>query len=82
MPFSQRMIDAAKKRDKLESVSGVGDEAYFHNNKDRYAELYVKTGKYLLTLRERAHRQDIGVDQARGGGARQAAGREGSLRVE
>ncbi len=45
MPFSQRMIDAAKKRDKLESISGIGDEAYFHNNKDRYAELYVKTGK-------------------------------------
>lgn len=50
MPFSQRMIDTAKQRDKLESVSGVGDEAYFHNNKDRYAELYVKSGKYLLTL--------------------------------
>ena len=50
MPFSQRMIDSAKKRDKLESISGVGDEAYFHNNKDRYAELYVKTGKYIVTL--------------------------------
>jgi uncharacterized protein YdhG (YjbR/CyaY superfamily) len=50
LPFSQRMIDSAKQRDKLEPVSGVGDEAYFHDNKNRYAELYVKTGKYLLTL--------------------------------
>lgn len=50
LPFSQRMIESAKQRDKLESVSGVGDEAYFHSNKNGYAELYVKTGKYLLTL--------------------------------
>src|SRR5687768_705818 len=50
LPFSQGMIDAAKKKGGLETVSGIGEEAYFHNNLNRYAELYVKSGKYLLTL--------------------------------
>jgi hypothetical protein len=50
MPFSQRMIDTARKNGKLEPVSGVGDEAHFHDNRNRYAELYVKAGKHLLTL--------------------------------
>jgi len=50
MPFSQRMIDTARKSGKLEAVSGVGDEAHFHDNRNRYAELYVKTDKHLLTL--------------------------------
>ena len=50
LPFSQGTIDAARKGGGLEAVSGIGEEAYFHNNRDRYAQLYVKTGKYLLTL--------------------------------
>ena len=50
LPFSQRMIDSARKKGGLEPISGLGDEAYFHNNRDRYAELYVKTGQHLLTL--------------------------------
>lgn len=50
LPFSQKIIDLVGKKGGLERISGVGEEAYFHNNKDRYAELYVKTGKHLLTL--------------------------------
>jgi hypothetical protein len=50
MPFSQGTIDAARKKGGLETISGVGDEAYFYNNANRYAELYVKTGKHMLTL--------------------------------
>lgn len=50
MPFSQSMIDLARKKGGLETISGVGDEAYFHNNADRYAELYVRAGSHLLTL--------------------------------
>jgi len=50
LPFSQRMIDLARQKGGLETISGVGDEAYFHNNANRYAELYVKAGKHLLTL--------------------------------
>jgi hypothetical protein len=50
LPFSQGTIDAARKKGGLETISGVGDEAYFHNNRNLYAELYVKTGKHLLTL--------------------------------
>jgi hypothetical protein len=50
LPFSQRMLDVAREKGGLETISGVGDEAYFHNNADRYAELYVRAGKHLLTL--------------------------------
>ena len=50
LPSSSRMIEEAKKKGGLEPVSGIGEEAYFHNNLNRYAELYVKNGKYLMTL--------------------------------
>ena len=50
LPFSQRTIDLARKKGGIETISGVGDEAYFHNNANRYAELYVRVGKHLLTL--------------------------------
>jgi hypothetical protein len=50
LPFSQAMIDGARKKGGLEAISGIGEEAYFHNNLNRYAELYVKSGKYLVTL--------------------------------
>jgi len=33
-----------------EKVTGVGDEAYFHNNKDRFAELMVWTGAHHFTI--------------------------------
>lgn len=31
-------------------VSGVGDTAYFHNNRDRYAELMVWSGAHHFTI--------------------------------
>ena len=31
-------------------VSGVGDTAFFHNNKDRFAELMVWTGSHHFTI--------------------------------
>ena len=33
-----------------QAVSGVGDTAYFHNNRDRYAELMVWTGGHHFTI--------------------------------
>ena len=50
LAFHQGTIDAARKKGRLESVNGIGDEAYFHNNANRYAELYVRVGDRLLTL--------------------------------
>ena len=50
LPFSQSFLDTARKRGGLETIGDVGDEAYFHNNSNRYAELYVRTGKHILTL--------------------------------
>ena len=50
LPYSQRTIDTARQQGGLEPVTGIGDAAYFHNNKDRYAEVFVKVGQQLLTL--------------------------------
>ena len=50
MPFLQSTIDAARKRGRLETVAGVGDEAYLYENPAGYAELYVKAGAYLVTF--------------------------------
>jgi len=33
-----------------QAVSGVGDTAYFHNNRDRYAELMVWSGRHHFTI--------------------------------
>ena len=55
LPFSQGTIDSARKNGRLEPIREVGDEAYFHNNRDRYAELYVKVGTHLLTLQANVH---------------------------
>ena len=40
--------------DTYERISGLGEEAYFHNNRNRYAELYVRAGKHTLTLQANA----------------------------
>jgi hypothetical protein len=50
MPFSKQAIDAERAKGGLEAVGGVGDEAWFHNNRNRYAELYVRVGARLLTV--------------------------------
>jgi len=50
LPFSQGMIDLMRKKSGIETIRGIGDEAYLHNNRNRYAELVVRAGKYLLTL--------------------------------
>ena len=55
LPFSRRTIELAHKKGGLETVAGVGDEAYFHNNRNRYAELYVRVGTHLLTLQANAN---------------------------
>jgi hypothetical protein len=50
LPFSQATLDLMRKKSGIETISGVGDEAYLHNNRNRYAELVVRAGKHLLTL--------------------------------
>ena len=50
LPFNQGTVDALRKEGALETVGGVGDEAYFRNNKDRYAELLVRVGARMVTL--------------------------------
>jgi hypothetical protein len=46
----------------LEPISGVGDEAYFRSNLNRYAELYVRAGRHTVTLQANA---DGDIDTAK-----------------
>jgi hypothetical protein len=55
------VIDVARKKGGLETIRGVGDEAYFHNNASRYAELYAGAGKHLLTLQANADDKIVSV---------------------
>lgn len=50
MPFLLSTIDTARKRGRLEPVSGVGDEAWLYENLAGYAELYVRIDKRFLTI--------------------------------
>jgi len=50
IPYRPSIIDAAKKRGRLEAVAGVGDEAYLYDNPAGYGELYVKVDRRLLIL--------------------------------
>ena len=43
-------MDAIKKQSGVEKLSGVGDEAYFRDNRGEYAEVYVKVGNRILTV--------------------------------
>lgn len=55
MRFSQGMVDSLRAMDGVEAVDGIGDEAYFHNNKDRYAEVLVRVGERMFTLQANAN---------------------------
>ncbi|MGH7717687.1 MAG: hypothetical protein ACREON_02430 [Gemmatimonadaceae bacterium] len=48
-------ISNAQQKGEYETINGIGDEALFRNNRDRYAELFVRTGKYALTLQANAN---------------------------
>ena len=50
LPSSSRIIEIARERGGLEAVSGIGEEAYFHNNSDEYAEVFVRAGRYIVTV--------------------------------
>ncbi|MEO5894343.1 MAG: hypothetical protein ABIS06_01435 [Vicinamibacterales bacterium] len=50
--FSTQAVDGIYKKYGKDwtPVSGVGDRAYFHNNRNRYAELMVVAGTHTLTI--------------------------------
>jgi hypothetical protein len=50
LPASSGILELAREKEGGETVNGIGDEAYFHNNADRYAELYVRAGAHVLTV--------------------------------
>jgi hypothetical protein len=50
MAFNRSTIDALRKAGPIESVGGVGDEAYVRNNRGDFAELFARVGPHLLTV--------------------------------
>ena len=50
LPSTSRLLEIAKQRGKLEPISGLGDEAYFFLNPSGYVEIYVRAGKYIVTV--------------------------------
>ena len=61
LPFSQGTIDFVRGKGG-EAVEGIGEEAYFRNNENGYAEVLVKVGGHLLTLQANA---DDGIDSVK-----------------
>ena len=51
-PFTPARLDALyKERSQVwAKVPGVGDAAYFHDNRGEYAELFVRAGAHVLTI--------------------------------
>ena len=66
LSFSPGTIEAARKRGKLESLSGVGDEAYLYENPNGYLELYARVGKHLVTI-QKSVRADEKMESVRSG---------------
>lgn len=50
MLFNRGTVDALRKDGKVESITGVGDEAWLRNNRDMFAELFARVGPHLLTV--------------------------------
>ena len=50
MRFRKDTIEALGKNATLETVTGIGDAAWARNNRDDFAELFVRVGEHLLTL--------------------------------
>jgi hypothetical protein len=49
LSFNQQTLELVKKST-AEALSGLGDEAYARNNRDRYAEVVAKVGVHLVTV--------------------------------
>jgi hypothetical protein len=62
LPSTSRIIEVARQRGGLEAVSGIGDEAYFYNNADEYAEVLVRAGRYIITVQADA---DDGIESSK-----------------
>jgi hypothetical protein len=51
-PFTPQQVDqiAKEKSTEWSAVPGLGDSAYFRNNRNRFAELLVRTGAHTFTI--------------------------------
>lgn len=54
LPATSRIMEIARAKSGVETVSGIGTEALFHVNPSGYAELYVRTARQVLTIQASA----------------------------
>lgn len=66
LPYTRSFVDALRtsKTGALESIPGVGDEAWFRHNRKMFAEVAVRVGPRLLTLQASAE-DDVADVKAR-----------------
>ena len=48
--FHPNNVEEMKKGRPVETLSGLGDEAWYRNNRNRYAEVFVRKGTYAVTV--------------------------------
>lgn len=48
--YRPQIIESARKAGKLDSVPGIGDEAYLRNNRNLFVVVYARVGPHLLTV--------------------------------
>jgi|RhiMethySRZTD1v2_1073278.scaffolds.fasta_scaffold404095_3 hypothetical protein len=58
LPYTPGFVETARKQEKFEPLPGVGDEAYFRDNRGEYAELLVRSGQRIVTVQK-----DIGTNR-------------------
>jgi hypothetical protein len=56
LPYTRNFMDSVLKQPGLERITGLGDEAVLRHNPQGYVELFVRTGKHVLTLQADANR--------------------------
>lgn len=61
LPYTPNFIETVRKRSPLETVTGVGDEAYFHYDRN-FADLTVKVGKRIVTVQKNLNPGEMGPD--------------------
>ena len=64
MPATPNFLPTFQKSGATEPVTGVGDEAYFRNNKNNYAEVAARVGKYTLTVQANADAKTMNTVKA------------------
>jgi hypothetical protein len=62
--FHPNNIEEMKQGRPVETLRGIGDGAWYRNNRNRYAEVFVHKGKYAVTVQGSSK---VSIDDAKAG---------------